>query len=90
LLDNRVNKSDFAPHFRGCTYPILAGADPAVIGLGEKDRAVEYLEKSYEERSHWLLYLHMDPSMDDLRNHPRFQDLLRRVGLPALSDAIPT
>ena len=68
-----------APHF-------FAGIH---IGLGEYDQAVEYLEKSYAERSHWLIYLHMDPSMDDLRNDPRFQDLLRRVGLPALSDTIP-
>ncbi len=50
--------------------------------LGEHDRAMEYLEKSYEERSHWLIYLHIDPSMDGLRSNARFQDLLRRVGLP--------
>ena len=59
------------------------------IGLGENDRAMEYLEKSYEEHSHWLIYLHIDPSMDRLRDNPRFQDLLRRVGLPARTAAIP-
>ena len=59
------------------------------IGLGEDDRAMEYLEKSYEEHSHWLIYLHMDPSMDGLRCKPRFQDLLRRIGLP-LRHAFPT
>jgi len=59
------------------------------IALGENDRAMEYLEKSYEEHSHWLMYLHIDPSMDALRSDPRFQDLLRRVGLP-LRHAIPT
>jgi eukaryotic-like serine/threonine-protein kinase len=69
-----------APHF-------FAGIH---IGLGENDRALEYLEKSYEEHSHWSIYLHIDPSMDDLRNDPRFQELLKRVGLPAMSDAIPT
>ena len=58
------------------------------IGLGENNRALEYLEKSYEEHSHWLIYLHMDPSMDDLRNDPRFQDLVKRVGLPAPPPAI--
>jgi serine/threonine protein kinase/tetratricopeptide (TPR) repeat protein len=58
------------------------------IGLGENDRAIEYLEKSYEEHSHWLIYLHMDPSMDHLRDNPRFEDLLRRVGLPTLTAAI--
>jgi eukaryotic-like serine/threonine-protein kinase len=59
------------------------------IGLGEDDHAIEYLEKSYEEHSHWLIYLHIDPSMDGLRSNPRFQNLLRRVGLP-LRQAIPT
>jgi serine/threonine protein kinase/tetratricopeptide (TPR) repeat protein len=57
------------------------------IGLGENDRALEYLEKSYEEHSHWLIYLHIDPSMDGLRDNPRFQDLLQRVGLPAPAGA---
>src|SRR5580704_1065464 len=61
-----------APHF-------FAGIH---IGLQEKDWAIEYLEKSYEEHCHWLIYLHIDPSMDSLRDNPRFQDLLRRVGLP--------
>jgi serine/threonine protein kinase/tetratricopeptide (TPR) repeat protein len=59
------------------------------IGLGEDDRALEYLENSYEERSHWLVYLHIDPGMDGLRSNPRFQNLLRRVGLP-LHHSIPT
>jgi eukaryotic-like serine/threonine-protein kinase len=59
------------------------------IGLGEDDRAIEYLEKSYEERSHWLTYLNIDPSMDALRSNPRFQNLLQRVGLPS-HHAIPT
>jgi eukaryotic-like serine/threonine-protein kinase len=62
-----------APHF-------FAGIH---IGLGENDRAMEYLEKSYEEHCHWLIYLHIDPSVDGLRDNSRFQSLLRRVGLPA-------
>jgi eukaryotic-like serine/threonine-protein kinase len=52
------------------------------LGLGENDRAMEYLEKCYDEHSHWLIYLHIDPGMDNLRDDPRFQDLLGRVGLP--------
>ncbi len=59
------------------------------IGLGEHERAIEYLQKCYEEHSHWLIYLHLDPSMDDLRDNPSFQDLLRRVGLPTPTAATP-
>jgi serine/threonine protein kinase/tetratricopeptide (TPR) repeat protein len=61
-----------APHF-------FAGIH---LGLSEHGRAMEYLEKSCAEHCHWLIYLHIDPSMDDLRDHPRFADLLKRVGLP--------
>jgi len=58
------------------------------VGLGENARAFEYLEKCYEEHSHWLIYLHLDPSMDPLRDNPAFQSLLARVGLPPLTPAI--
>ena len=53
------------------------------IGLGENDQAIECLEQSFQEHSHWLIYLHLDPSMDGLREDPRFQGLLQRIGLPA-------
>ena len=79
-LTNLTKQKYIAPYFFAGIY----------VGLGEDDRAIEYLEKSYEEHSHWLIYLHIDPSMDDSRNDPRFQDLLRRVGLPALSTVNPT
>ena len=59
------------------------------IGLGENKRAIEYLEKCYEEHSHWLIYLPIDPSIDALRDDPDFQDLLRRVGRPALTTSAP-
>jgi serine/threonine protein kinase/Tfp pilus assembly protein PilF len=57
------------------------------IGLGEADRAMEYLEKSFEEHSHWLIYLHLDPGMDGLRSNSRFLELLQRVGLPLSASA---
>jgi len=52
------------------------------IGIGENAHALEYLERAFEEKSHWLIYLHADPSMDTLRDDPHFEDLLHRVGLP--------
>jgi serine/threonine-protein kinase len=51
-------------------------------GLGDKDRAFAWLEKAYQERSWYLASLKCDPKFDSLRADPRFQELLRRVGLP--------
>jgi tetratricopeptide (TPR) repeat protein len=50
--------------------------------LGERDRAFEFLEKAYNERSTVLLWLKVSPEFDSLRSDPRFDDLMRRVGLP--------
>ena len=53
-------------------------------GLGQKDRAFEFLEKAYSERSLDLSwFLKVDPRIDNLRSDARFQSLLRRVGLNA-------
>lgn len=52
------------------------------VGLGEKDQAFTWLERAYEERSIRLAYLRRDPVWDSLRTDPRFEDLLRRIGLP--------
>lgn len=51
------------------------------IGLGEKDKALEWLEKSYDDHYWMTAFLKVDPRLDPLRPDPRFQDLLRRVGL---------
>ncbi len=52
------------------------------LGLGKKEEAYRWLEKGFEERSAWMVYLNMDPRLDILRSEPRFIDLVRRVGLP--------
>jgi TolB-like protein/Tfp pilus assembly protein PilF len=52
------------------------------IALGEKDRAFEWLQKAYEERSESLVYLKVEPMLDPLRSDRRFQDLLRRMNFP--------
>ena len=50
--------------------------------LGETDRALAFLEKAYEEHSTDLVYLKVDPVYDPLRSEQRFEDLMRRMGLP--------
>ncbi|MEO6334790.1 MAG: protein kinase [Pyrinomonadaceae bacterium] len=50
--------------------------------LGEKNKAFAILEKLYEKRSLELTTIKVDPRLDNLRDDSRFQDLVRRVGLP--------
>jgi hypothetical protein len=52
------------------------------VGLGEKDRAFEWLDKAVAERSPQLVMLNRPGEMDRLRSDPRFAELKRRVGLP--------
>ena len=53
------------------------------VGLGENELAIEYLEKCYQEHSHWLIYIDKDPSLDSLRDNPQFQKLVREIGIPS-------
>nr|MBA3895393.1 hypothetical protein [Gemmatimonadales bacterium] len=49
-------------------------------GLGERDQALRYLERAYEERSTVLAYLLIDPRLAPLRDDARFLALARRLG----------
>jgi len=53
------------------------------VGLGEKEKAFEWLGKAYEDRSIGSTFamIKMDPIFDPLRSDPRFADLLRRMNL---------
>jgi len=53
----------------------------AYLGVGNNDAALSSLEKAYAERSNLLTALQVEPAYDPLRDDPRFQELLRRVGL---------
>jgi eukaryotic-like serine/threonine-protein kinase len=63
-------------------YVPAFGVATVYAGLGAADEAFAWLEKAYEERSSWLLSLKVEPMLAGLRADPRFQDLVRRVGLP--------
>jgi serine/threonine-protein kinase len=49
--------------------------------LNEKEQALAWLEKAYEERNYGMTSLKVDPIYDPLRDDPRFQSLLRRMNL---------
>jgi TolB-like protein/DNA-binding winged helix-turn-helix (wHTH) protein/Flp pilus assembly protein TadD len=51
------------------------------IGLDDREKAFEWLEKAYQESSYVICYLKALPAVDSLRTDSRFRDLLRRIGL---------
>ena len=51
------------------------------LGLGEKDKALDWLEKCYEDQDVLCLLLKVWQIYDPLRTEPRFQALLKKVGL---------
>ena len=50
--------------------------------LGEKDSALDWLEKAFAERSDPMAGIKTDPRLDPLRSEPRFQTLVRRMNFP--------
>jgi TolB-like protein/Flp pilus assembly protein TadD len=52
------------------------------VGLGDKDRAFEWLDKAYDERPSDIMGIKVDPRMQPLRSDPRYRELLLRMGLP--------
>ena len=60
-------------------YVSPVGIAAVCAALHKIDKAFEWLEKSYEERSIWLIWLESEVDFAPLRNDPRFLDLVRRV-----------
>jgi serine/threonine-protein kinase len=54
----------------------------AQLGRGNLTNAIDWLERASEHRACWLAFLGVDPLWDDLRNDPRFQAIVKRVGFP--------
>jgi tetratricopeptide (TPR) repeat protein len=50
-------------------------------GLGDRDRAFQWLDQAYEEDCEYLVYLPTEPMADPLRDDPRFAQLLQKLGL---------
>jgi eukaryotic-like serine/threonine-protein kinase len=50
--------------------------------VGEKDKAMQYLEQGFREHTRAIINLKSEPQLDNLRSDPRFQNMIRRMGLP--------
>jgi len=79
--------ADTGGTWRGCgakrgEYVLPLGIAWIYIGLGDKDQAFVWLDKSFEDRSDGMREIKTNPIYDPLRSDPRFTDLLKRMRLP--------
>jgi Flp pilus assembly protein TadD len=51
------------------------------VGLGENDKAFEWLEKAYADHSTEMIYFKVEPMLASLRSDPRYQVILRHMQL---------
>ena len=56
--------------------------------LNDKEQTLRWLQAAYDGRAVWMGYLAVDPAFDRFRSDQRFQDFLRRLGLPQMTRAI--
>jgi len=61
-------------------YVSLLDVATIYAGLGEREAALVWLERAFQQRDVRLVFLKVDPKWDNLRADPHFQDLMRRVG----------
>jgi tetratricopeptide (TPR) repeat protein len=78
----QLQKTATNPYLPTVAGPAQWGLAVAYAHLGENNRAFEQLERCFRDREFGMLTLKTNPSLDTLRSDPRFQDLVRRVGLP--------
>ena len=72
-----VNALSLSTYVSPMTFAVLH------IHLGDVDEAFDWLERAHAERAPWLIYLRCDPLFAPLRDDPRFDRLIREVGIPA-------
>jgi hypothetical protein len=51
-------------------------------GLGRADEAFQWLGRAFDERSHWLVWLRLDPRWKSLHHDPRFPALVAKMNFP--------
>jgi len=90
-LQKAVDESGYQGYFRtrlaqltdpgNSTYVSPYDLADIHVRLGDREAALAWLEKAYEQRSPYLVNLKVEPRLDPLRNEPRFRSLVQRMGL---------
>jgi tetratricopeptide (TPR) repeat protein len=65
----------------GGVRPPLAFIAHILAQIGDKEGALKYIERAYEERAQEIYTLVIDPGFDPIRSEPRFHEIVRRLGL---------
>lgn len=68
-MDEMAKTSYVSPYDRAIIY----------AGLGDKDKALEQLNRAYDDRAGWIIYLNVEPIFDPIRSDPRFAELAGRL-----------
>jgi TolB-like protein/DNA-binding winged helix-turn-helix (wHTH) protein/Tfp pilus assembly protein PilF len=63
-------------------YVTPYGVALVYVGLGDKDEAFRWLDKAFDDRANWLVWLRFDPRWDSLRTDPRYAEMIRRMEFP--------
>jgi len=74
-----IMKQQIAEVASGLRRPYDVAYD--AVRLGDRELALEWLEKSYQNHDYWLLFMNVEPEMDPVRSDPRFQAIVRRLGV---------
>jgi tetratricopeptide (TPR) repeat protein len=84
LMGNKAEAQKVLDQFREVSKRrFISEYDFAIANSGwNSEESLAWLEKGYQNRTGLLVYLRVDSSFDDLRSDPRFQDLVRRIGIP--------
>ena len=73
-LDRRMKSREPGP-------AIIMGRNQ--VSVGNNEESIRWLQRAFEEpKTHWNPYLNVDPVYDEVRNDPRFKELLHRMNLP--------
>jgi TolB-like protein/Flp pilus assembly protein TadD len=81
--DAKAVLAEFDTLMRHGRYASAYAIAAIYAGLGDRERVFRYLDAAHREHAHWLLWLKRDPRWDAFRADPRFESLVRKIGLPS-------